>query len=105
MLHNAAFHQGLHCMLRQNQSSEKEIQYSFKIIIFEPSICPMLHPDFIACSFMENSIVLKRVNGLSKPSLFQTYLDREHSGSVVECLTLDRGAKGSGLTGGTVLCP
>ena len=26
MLHNAAFHQGLHCLLRQSQSSEKEIQ-------------------------------------------------------------------------------
>ena len=27
MLHNAAFHQGLHCLLRQNLSSVKEIQY------------------------------------------------------------------------------
>ena len=27
------------------------------------------------------------------------------SGSVVECLTRDRGAAGSGLTGATVLCP
>ena len=24
---NAAFHQGLHCLLRQKQSSEKEIQF------------------------------------------------------------------------------
>ena len=30
---------------------------------------------------------------------------REHSGSVVECLTRDRGAAGSSLTGVTVLCP
>ena len=29
---------------------------------------------------------------------------REHSGSVVECLTRDRGAVGSSLTGVTVLC-
>ena len=28
MLHNAAFHQGLH-LFRQNLSSEKEIQYLF----------------------------------------------------------------------------
>ena len=28
MLHNAAFHQGLHCFLRQNQSSEKG-KYNF----------------------------------------------------------------------------
>ena len=30
---------------------------------------------------------------------------RERSGSVVECLTRDRGAAGSSLTGVTVLCP
>ena len=30
---------------------------------------------------------------------------REHSGSVVECLTRDRGATGSSLTGVTALCP
>ena len=29
----------------------------------------------------------------------------EHSGSVVECLTRDRGAAGSSLTGVSVLCP
>ena len=30
---------------------------------------------------------------------------REHKGSVVECLTRDRGAAGSSLTGVPVLCP
>ena len=29
MPHNAAFHQGLHCLLIQSQFSEKEIQYFF----------------------------------------------------------------------------
>ena len=29
MPHNAAFHQGLPCLLRQNQPSEKEIIYFF----------------------------------------------------------------------------
>ena len=29
----------------------------------------------------------------------------ERSGSVVECLTRDRGAAGSSLTGVTALCP
>ena len=29
MQHNAAFHQGLHYLLSQNQSSEKEIQHFF----------------------------------------------------------------------------
>ena len=32
-------------------------------------------------------------------------LIREYSGSVVECMTGDRGAVGSSLTGITVLCP
>ena len=36
MLHNAAFYQGLHCLLRQNRSSEKEIQYLLDNIICEP---------------------------------------------------------------------
>ena len=30
---------------------------------------------------------------------------RERSGSVVECLTPDKGAAGSSLTGVTALCP
>ena len=30
---------------------------------------------------------------------------RERSGSVVECLTQDRGVAGSSLTGVTALCP
>ena len=29
----------------------------------------------------------------------------EHSGSVVECLTVDQGVLGLSLTGATVLCP
>ena len=29
MLHNAAFHQGLHSLLSQKRSSEKEIQFLF----------------------------------------------------------------------------
>ena len=29
MPHKAAFHQGLHCLPRQNLSSEKEMQYIF----------------------------------------------------------------------------
>ena len=41
-----------------------------------------------------------------KSSLWaNTILVREPSGSVVECLTQDRGAAGSSLTGVTALCP
>ena len=35
----------------------------------------------------------------------QTAIIRERSGSVVECLTRDRRAAGSSLTGVTALCP
>ena len=41
---------------------------------------------------------------ISKQCLPLTLL-RERSGSVVECLTRDRRAAGSSLTGVTVLCP
>ena len=34
MLHNAAFHQCLHCLLRQKRSSEKDID--MEIRIFNP---------------------------------------------------------------------
>ena len=44
MPQNAAFHQDLHCLLTQNRSSEKEMQY-FLIITYESSINSMNHPD------------------------------------------------------------
>ena len=53
MPHNAAFHQGLSCLLRQNPSSEKEEKKK----TCDPSICTMDHPNFIVCRFMENSMV------------------------------------------------
>ena len=42
---------------------------------------------------------------LSTVYLKRYLVDNEHSGSVVEYLTLDLGAAGSSLTGITVLCP
>ena len=60
--HNAAFHQGLQCLLRQNQFSEKEIKFILEMITCEPSIYTMDRPDFIVCNCMKNSIGLKRVN-------------------------------------------
>ena len=39
----------------------------FEIITCDASIYTMDHPDFIACSFMEKPIGLKRVNMLSYP--------------------------------------
>ena len=63
MLHNGALHQGLHCLLRHNQSSEKVIQYFLENITCELSIYTMDYPDFFVCSFMEKSISLKSVKG------------------------------------------
>ena len=42
---------------------------------------------------------------VSKFSSFTNKQRRERSGSVVECLTRDRGAAGSSITGVTALCP
>ena len=56
MLHNVAFHQDLHCLLSQNQYSEKEILYFGEET--------MDHPDFFL-TFMGNSYGTKsrkRVN-------------------------------------------
>ena len=63
MPHNAAFHQGLHFLLRHNRSSEKKQHYFMKIVTCDPSKYKMDHHDFIVCSFMESSIGLKRVRG------------------------------------------
>ena len=63
MSHDAAFHQSLHCFLRQHLYSEKETQYIFlKIISCWPSIYTMNNSDINICFFMENSIGLKRLN-------------------------------------------
>ena len=61
----------------------------------------------MVCSFMENSIGMKRVNNNTKNSLtiFDNIKGQECSSSVVECLTWDPGIAGSSLTGGTALCP
>ena len=71
MPQNAAFHQGVHCLLRQNQSSEKAIHYFLKIINCDPSTYIMDHPDFIVCSFVENSIGLKTVKFYKDYKLFR----------------------------------
>ena len=36
MQHNAAFHPGLHCLLRLKRSSEKTIEFNLKIITCDP---------------------------------------------------------------------
>ena len=61
MPHHAAFHLGLHCLLGQKLSLER-CNIFLKIIISDPSIITMNHPDFIVCSLMDYSIRLKRFN-------------------------------------------
>ena len=50
MPHTVAFHQCLHCLLRQNLSSEKEIQFHLEIIICDPSIHTKDHPKVIVAN-------------------------------------------------------
>ena len=56
-----AFHQDLHNLLRQNRSSEKEIQYVLQIKTCDISIYTMDHPGLTVLNFIEKSICLKRV--------------------------------------------
>ena len=39
--HYAEFHQSLHCLLKQNRSSEKEVQFYLKLTTYDPSIYTM----------------------------------------------------------------
>ena len=56
MPHNAALHRGLHCLLRQKQFSEKEIQFYLEIITCGPSDYTMDHSKFIVSNQKEDSI-------------------------------------------------
>ena len=49
-------------------------------------------------------IEMRAKSTLKEPSISYSR-QGERSGSVVECLTRDRGVAGSSLTGVTVLCP
>ena len=59
MPQNVAFHQGLHYLLRQKWSSEKEIQYVLDIIACDPSKYVMDHLDFIVVALWKIPLVWK----------------------------------------------
>ena len=61
MPHNAAFYHVCTVCEDKNYLQRKKYNIFLEIITCDPSIDTMDHPDFIACSFMENSIGLKRV--------------------------------------------
>ena len=62
MPHDAAFHQGLHCLLREKQSSAKEIQFYLEIIMCDPSIYTIDRPKSIVSSQKEESFGTYRIN-------------------------------------------
>ena len=62
MPHNAAFHQGLHCLLRLKYIlSDNEIQFKFEIITSDPLTYRMNHPKFIVSYQVEELIRMQRV--------------------------------------------
>ena len=70
MPQNVAFHLGLHCLQRQNQSSEKEMQsFLEKIITYDPTINTMGYSDSIVCSFVTTPLVLNGLNSIRQPHL------------------------------------
>ena len=66
-----AFHQGLHCLLRQNKFSENEMQYYFEIATCDTLIYTMHNPKYIVSNQKEESIIqsVKLCNSRHIPSL------------------------------------
>ena len=61
MPHDAAFHQGRHCLLRLTHSSEKEIQIKLEIITCDPPVYAINHPKFIVSYQVKEPIRIQRV--------------------------------------------
>ena len=57
MLHSAAFHQGLHCLLRLKRTSEQGIQFYLEIITCDPSNHTTDHSKVIVLNQREESIM------------------------------------------------
>ena len=66
MPHSGAFHKSLHCLQRQNPSSDREILFILEILTCNPSVYIMNHPDITVSNSMENSIGLKWIKCLIK---------------------------------------
>ena len=78
MPRNAAFHQSLHCLLRQNRSSEIEIhvQYFFEIISCDPSVCIIDHR---AISPYHQGPIIGPISNPKYPSFFQVSPQKSQS--------------------------
>ena len=59
--HNAAFHQGLHCLLRLKQPSGTEIYHNLENSACDPLKYKMSNPILIVSTCMEKSIRIQRV--------------------------------------------
>ena len=62
MQHNAAFHQGLHCLLRLNQTSGIEIHHNLENSTCDPLKYTMGSPILIVSYVWENPSEYKRLN-------------------------------------------
>ena len=62
MQHNAAFHQGLHCLLRLKQPSGTELHHNFENSTCEPLKYTMDSPILIVSICVEKSIRIQRVS-------------------------------------------
>ena len=62
MQHYAAFHQGLHCLLRLKQPSVTEIVNNLETFTCDPLKCKMGNPILIVLTCMGKSIRIQRVN-------------------------------------------
>ena len=88
MQHKAAFHHGLHRLLRKNGSSETEIQYVLEessvleIITIYHSIYSMDHPTLLYVAAMDNFIVLKRGKHWANVSEIGVSTQKQSSGLV-----------------------
>ena len=72
MQHNAAFHQGLHCLLGLKQSSWTEIHHNLENSTCDPLKYTMGCPILIVSICMRKSIRIRRVN--HEPLLLQHVL-------------------------------
>ena len=63
MQHNAAFHQGRHCLLRLKQPSGTEIPHTFELSTCDPLKYLVSYPILIVSICMRKSIGIQRVNG------------------------------------------
>ena len=87
----------------QKQSSFQAFQFHFR----PDYISPLDDLAFDMYQDPEIAQIIRKLERKKQEAVLRMLMSfyREHSGSVVECLTQDRGAAGLSLTGVTALCP